>query len=131
MSEKLKCCPRDGEPVVFTFEFPGAEYYCVVCGWKGDVVSPKGVPATPKLAERYSELSDRYEAERAQRTGAPPPPPAPQDVPRPSCSGCGKVAEGRLDHSGKPPHWYSRTIDGFTEHACSRSCISTGMVALW
>jgi hypothetical protein len=127
----LRVCPRDGAPVVFTFEFPGAEYHCVECGWLGDIFGPGRAPATPDLVARFDTLSDRYEAERAERTGRPAPRPAPQDVPRPTCGGCGAVAEGRLDHSGKPAHWYSRTRDGVKQYACSRGCIKEGAVLPW
>lgn len=128
---EIRVCPKDGEPVIFTFEFPGAEYACVVCEWTGGVLGVPRAPATAERQARFDELTERYEAERAERRGLPAPEPAPQDVPRPTCSGCGTVAEGRLDHSGKPAHWFSRTIDHVTQYACSRGCINDGMVMPW
>ena len=127
----IKVCPRDSEPVIFTMEFPGIEYVCVECGWQGDVFAPDGAPATAERQERYAVLLDRYEDERAGRTGRPKPKPPRQDVPRPICKGCGTTAEGPLDHSGKPAHWFTRTIDRKTEYACSRACITEGTVAPW
>ena len=128
---RLKVCSKDGEPLVFTFEFPGAEYVCVTCGALYGVLGVPTAPATAEIQERYAELHDRYEAARAEREGRPAPKPTPQDGPRPSCHGCGDVADGRLDSTGKPPHWYSRTIDGVTQYACSRDCITSGTVAPW
>lgn len=129
--ERINVCPRDGEPVVYTFEFRGAEFYCVVCDWRGGTPHYVNAPATPELAARAAELSERYERERAQREGRPAPEPADQDVERPTCGGCGKTADGPVDRTGKPAHWYSRTIDSVTEYACSRDCINVGMVAPW
>lgn len=131
MSERLNVCPRDGEPVVFTFEFPGAEFYCVVCEWMGGVFAEDHADATPELIARAAELSDRYDRERAERTGRPAPAMSDQNVERPKCKSCGKVAEGRLDSRGKPAHWFTRTIDGVTDYACSRDCIKEGAVAPW
>lgn len=120
----IKVCPRDSEPVVFTFEHPGAEYLCVACGWRGDIFGPRGAPASEELIARQDELTGQFEEERGLK-------PPDQDRPHPSCVGCGVTATGRLDHSGKPPHWFVRTIDGVTEHACSRSCIPSGLVMPW
>lgn len=121
---EIKTCPRCGEPVVFTFEFRGYEYLCVECAWKGDIFGPSASTATPERVARRDELAERYEVESAERAGRPAPTPPPQDVPRPVCKTCGAVAEGRLDHSGKPAHWFTRTpIGGVPEYACSRPCI--------
>lgn len=121
----VACCPRDDEPLVFTFEFPGHEWYCVVCGAKYGALHSHRLPASIELAARHAELSDRYALERAERTGRPVPPVPPQDV-LPTCGGCGRQPlpeEGRLDHQGKPALWYSKTVDGVTSYACSRACI--------
>lgn len=130
----IRVCPLDGEPVVFTFEYPGHEYVCVVCGWKGGVLGHHDRRATAALIARATELSDRYEAERAEREGRPPPVPSQDEGTPPTCAGCGAVGSGRLV-GGKPPHWYSRTpiATGVTEYACSRVCIpsGTGLVLPW
>lgn len=118
----MKVCPRCGEPVVFTFEFRGAEHYCVECEWKGGIFDAAEAPATPERIERHGVLSDRYDVESAARMGRAAPEPPSQDVPRPTCDGCGVVAEGRMQ-GDKPAHWFSRTRDGVTEYACSRECI--------
>lgn len=118
-------CRRDNEPLVWTFEFSGHEYYCVVCGAKYGALHSLRFDATPELAARHAELRDQYETERAERTGLPVRPPPPQDVPAPTCGGCDRQpgAGEALDHSGKPPLWYSRTVDGVKVYACSRACI--------
>lgn len=120
----IKVCPLDGEPVVFTLKHPGAEYLCVICGWLGGIFGPGEVEATADLIARRDVLVARYE----QSLGLRPPE---QDRPHPSCTGCDVTATGRLDHSGKPAHWYSRTVDGVTEYACSRGCIKSGSVLPW
>lgn len=120
----IKVCPRDSEPVVFTFENPGAEWLCVVCDWKGGVLSAREVEPTPEAVARRDALMAEFE----QARGITPPD---QDRPRPSCRGCGQLAEGRLDGSGKPAHWYMRTRDAVTEYACSLSCTDGGMVMPW
>lgn len=123
-NEAIKVCPSCSEPVVFTFEYSGNEYFCVACGWKGSIFAPMSAPATEELIARHDELSAEYEQSRGLESPN-------QDRIRPSCGGCGAVATGRLDHDGKPAHWYSRTRDGVTEYACSRSCISEGAVMPW
>jgi hypothetical protein len=120
----IKVCPSDGEPVVFTFEYPGKEYLCVACGWLGGIFGPREAQATEDLVARRDQVLADYEESR----GLTPPD---QDRPRPSCKGCGETATGRLDPSGKPAHWYCRTVDGVTEYACSRACISGGTVLPW
>lgn len=119
----MKVCPRDGEPVVFTFEFPGAEHYCVVCGGKYGIFGVPEAEATVELQERMAELQDQYDRERSERTGLPMP--RRDDPPRqkPVCGGCGKTAELVPSGEDKPRHWYSRTRDGVTSYACSRGCI--------
>lgn len=60
----VACCPRDGEPLVSTFERDGAEFHCVVCrGWFG-WLAPVGKPETPELMARCQELTAQYDAER-------------------------------------------------------------------
>lgn len=64
---KVACCPRDGEPLVSTFERNGAEFTCVVCGrWYG-WLAPVGKPETPELMARHDELKTQYDQERAAR----------------------------------------------------------------
>lgn len=127
--EQIKVCGRCGEPVVFTFEFPGIEYHCVACGWGCGVLGVPQAPATDALMARYAELHDQYERERAERTGEPVRPREERQAP--TCGGCGKVATGPLD-GDKPAHWYSRTRDGETQYACSTDCIPADeMVMPW
>ena len=129
----VRVCARDHEPLVFTFEFSGFEYVCVVCGGHEDIFGMRA-RATVELAARHAALTDRYEIERAERTGRRVPAPAPQDVPAPICQGCGRIPsaeEGRLDHQGKPSLWFARTIDGVTEYACQSQCIKEGARSPW
>lgn len=126
---KVKVCPRCGEPVVFTFEFRGAEHYCVECEWKGGIFDANEAAATPARVARFGELEDRYEVESAARRGLPAPEPPSQDGPRPTCSGCGVVAVGPM-RGDKPAHWFSRTRDGVTEFACSRECIPSNQAVM-
>lgn len=124
MPERIKVCPREGEPVTFTLDHRGAEYLCQVCGWLGGVFSPMEAEASEALVARRDELEAKFERER----GITPPD---QDQPAPSCMGCGLLATGRLDRLGKPAHWYTRKVDGLREYACSRDCISDGLVMPW
>lgn len=130
----IRVCRKCGEPVVFTFEFRGAEYYCVECGATDDIFAPRA-PATVELQHRLDELTERYERDRAERAGTtykPSPKAGDVDVALPTCKGCGATpAEGVTLTNGKPASWFTRTIDGVTDYACSRSCINEGMIAPW
>lgn len=64
------CCPRDGEPLMSTFEFTGAEFYCQVCGGRFGFLSPTAKEPTPELQVRHDELRAVYDVERAQRQAA-------------------------------------------------------------
>lgn len=122
---EIRVCPNDGSPVIFTFKYPGHEYVCPQCGWLGGVLGTPIAVATPELIARADEVQAAWD----EKEGIKPPP---QDVPRPTCNGCGVVAEGRLDSTGKPAHWFSRTRDRVTEYACSRHCIpAREMVMPW
>ena len=122
----IRICENDGEPLVFTCEFTGAEYYCLVCEGKEGVFGARA-PATPERQRRLDELTDRYEqqsASRAHRKYTPPPLVGEPGVSVPTCAGCGETPEvGRPLYNGKPREWYSRKRDGVTQFACSRTCI--------
>lgn len=130
----IRVCERDGEPLVFTFEFPGAEYHCLTCGGHEDIFGNKA-PATPERALRLAEVTEQYDRAYAERRGVgyvPKPVAGDEGVTLPTCGGCGAILEpGIALDSGKPRHWFSRTIDGVTEYACSRSCINEGAVLPW
>lgn len=133
----IRVCAHDGEPLVFTMEFPGAEWYCVVCGAHEGLFGAR-VSATPALRERLGTLTEQYERERCERVDrlgreyTPAPRVGDPGVEAPVCSGCGaEPASGTPLGSGKPREWYSRTIEGHTEYACSRACIHEGSVLPW
>lgn len=66
----MACCPRDGEPLVSTFERRGAEFLCMVCGGWFGFLSPSPREATPELDARYEELRARFRAgERPETSG--------------------------------------------------------------
>lgn len=130
----LRVCRHDGEPLVFTFDIPGVEYVCVVCG-AGEGIFGSRADATPDLQRRLGELTEWYEQDRAERTGrrAPlRPRVGDEDVTTPTCGGCGGKPEVGLplDGSGKPPGWFGRMRDGKREFACSSSCIPSGETVL-
>lgn len=64
----MATCPRDGEPLVMTFEFDGAEFICVVCGMKYGWLAPSKAAATPELTARLAELQVQYDHERDERS---------------------------------------------------------------
>lgn len=117
----VRTCPIDGEPVVFTFKFPGSEYYCPTCGWHGGVFAARSAPATPERVARAAEIQRQWE----EQEGIKPEPDLPA---KPVCGGCKAVAP----EPRKPQHWYSRTKDGEEVYACSRKCIPSGeMIMPW
>lgn len=129
MSE-LRVCRDDGEPLVFTFEFPGAEYVCGVCGLTDDIFAPSAL-ATAEMQLRHDALVEEYDRAYAERRGVPyRPRPKTGDagVRLPTCRGCGAEPPigVAVDASGKPSAWLSRTVDGVTEYVCSRTCIPSG-----
>lgn len=126
----VRVCRRDGEPLVFTMEFPGAEYVCGLCGGTEGVLGRR-VATSPELVARLDALTEVYESKRAERTGRPALPAAPKvgdpGVEAPVCQGCGASPEvGTTLVEGKPRLWFSRTRDGETSYACRRSCIPKG-----
>lgn len=58
-------CPR--EPLVMTFEVPGAEFTCLGCdGWFG-FLDPRPVESTPELDAMHDEREAAYKLQRAER----------------------------------------------------------------
>ena len=130
----IRICRNDGEPLVFTIEFPGAEFYCPACQSTEGVFGARAA-ATPALISRLAQATERYGRDRAERTGRPydPPPITGDGTPIPTCAGCGKQPEPSTPlPGGKPSHWFARTRDGHTEYACTRDCIPRNeMVMPW
>ncbi len=58
----MACCPRDGEPLISTFKYPGAEFVCMVCGNLLGFLAPTPKPDTPELSARHDELRARFDA---------------------------------------------------------------------
>lgn len=120
----MAVCPNDGEPVIFSFEIPGAEYVCEVCGWAGGIFTERRVDASDALVVRHAALVVQNRERRGLQ-------PAPERTGlAPVCGGCGKVAEPPFN-GDKPAHWYCRTTAGQKHYACSRACISEGAVLPW
>lgn len=60
----IATCPRDGEPLISTMKYRGAEFYCVVCKGKFGFMAPVPKTATPELLDRLKELETRFELNR-------------------------------------------------------------------
>lgn len=70
----MATCPHDGDPLVSTLEFPGAEFVCVKCSCTFGFLSPAPADPTPELEQRYAEACAVYEGEhRLRRAGLTPP----------------------------------------------------------
>lgn len=65
--KQMACCPKDGEPLICTLEFNGAEFICMVCGKLYGWLAPVGKPVTSELHSRYLELQAQYNIEREKR----------------------------------------------------------------
>lgn len=62
-------CPSDGESLIMTFERPGAEFVCVVCGrWYG-FLAPVPAEPSPELEARRIVLREAFDA--GARSGVP------------------------------------------------------------
>lgn len=138
--EAILCCPRHLEyrvPLIFTFAFPGAEYWCPFCGYKSGIFGAgEQVPATSELAARYEVyhvaaldyLRSRGAGEWAYRVPSeelPAPDQPPGERPSFACQGCGKVAPAQVEGGSwvMPRHWYSRQDADGRQVACSRDCV--------
>lgn len=121
----VRVCGRCGEPMVFTFEFPGYEYVCMACSNKEGIFGAR-VPNTPEVEKHHGELVELYYRDRAHRRREPEPEPWPRQGEAESdvqCAGCGRLpAIGTPLGEGKPPAWFSRTQGGVTVYACSKPC---------
>lgn len=58
----MACCPKDGEPLIPTFERPYKEFCCLVCGTWYEFLQPVGKLDSPELDARYAELKARWDA---------------------------------------------------------------------
>lgn len=66
-NEQIRVCKHHPEyivPLIWTFAFPGAEYWCPYCGVKGGMLGTGiSVDVTPELIEaekRYEEFSSEF-----------------------------------------------------------------------
>lgn len=66
----MATCPKDGEPLVETFEFRGAEFICMGCGGKFGFLSPAPKPWTQALQDQHDAHRVQYLVERAERDAA-------------------------------------------------------------
>jgi hypothetical protein len=58
---RISCCPNCGTPLIFTFAFSYAEYYCLRCGGKFGMFDVGAKDATPELAARLEELQAEWD----------------------------------------------------------------------
>lgn len=58
----MACCPEDGEPLISTFRYPGAEFVCMVCGNRLGFLSPTPKTNTPELQARHDQLRALFDA---------------------------------------------------------------------
>lgn len=116
---EMRVCPNDGEPVIFTFHYPGHEYVCQVCGWLGGVLGTPFGEATPERVERYVVLVAQFNEAHGIK------PERPLSA-TPVCGGCKAVAP--TPH--KPPHWFAKGSGSDTQYACSRGCIPSREVVM-
>jgi hypothetical protein len=50
-------------PLIWTYNFPGAEYWCPACGYTGGMMGAgESVDETPELAERLKEYKKKTES---------------------------------------------------------------------
>lgn len=54
--DKIAVCPRDGAPLISTFVFDGAEYYCVECGYAFGMFEQERVEWTQELQDKHDAL---------------------------------------------------------------------------
>ena len=65
MIELIKVCPchTNQVPLLWTFKFPGAEYWCPFCGYTcGMFGQGSDVPETDELREAYEDFSVKAES---------------------------------------------------------------------
>lgn len=62
MTRRVACCPRcDGDvPLVMTFAFYGAEFYCLDCGGRFGFLDPIGRDETPDLLEAMESRKNEW-----------------------------------------------------------------------
>lgn len=57
----MAVCPRDGEPLISTLRYPGAEFVCMVCGDRLGFLSPRAAVSEAKLEARYEHLQALFD----------------------------------------------------------------------
>jgi len=82
-NEEIKCCPECDNPVIWTFLFPGAEYFCWKCKWRGGMFYAESQQMTVAKQKKFKadekafdEASEHYvpnrctldDCERCQKT---------------------------------------------------------------
>lgn len=68
----MACCPHcPGEvPLISTFRWPGAEFYCLDCGGLVSFVGPKAAVETPELTADYEARLAEWKAHVAGQDDA-------------------------------------------------------------
>jgi len=71
MKKEISVCNECGKPVVWTFAFDGAEYYCLMCGNKTGMMGGKtDVPWTPELRAWQIVVEKVWKSLRHFHTGS-------------------------------------------------------------
>ena len=60
MMSDIKCCPKCDKPVVWTFMFPGAEWFCLFCKWQGGLFYAERRDHTPELVELRDKITKEF-----------------------------------------------------------------------
>lgn len=57
----LACCPKDDNPLIFTFERNGAEFHCMICGGWFGWLAPVAKQPTSGLMSLHQRLQARFD----------------------------------------------------------------------
>ena len=82
-----------GAPLIYTFAFSGAEYYCIECGSTHGMFEIGRAKNTPKLAQRLKQNEKKFEVARKGLLSG--------GVMFRNCKKCDKTNEPHLRHATK------------------------------
>lgn len=58
----VACCPRDGKPLIGTFEQRGAEFHCLKCGGWFGYLTPTAVSPSPEVDAELARLQALWDS---------------------------------------------------------------------